>query len=78
LTAALDLAVPRPIPSFVAPTGPPAAGRVCQATTPTMLVSRRHRRTGRWIGLSGQIAADLLPELGICGRSTAEKAFDLG
>jgi hypothetical protein len=43
-----------------------------------MLVSRRHRRTGRWIGLSGQIAADLLPELGICGRSTAEKAFDLG
>jgi hypothetical protein len=27
-------------------------------------VGRRHRRTGRWIGLSGQIAADLLPEAG--------------
>jgi hypothetical protein len=25
---------------------------------------RRHRPTGRWIGLSGQIAADLLPEAG--------------
>jgi len=23
-----------------------------------------HRRAGRWIGLSGQIAADLLPEAG--------------
>jgi hypothetical protein len=27
-------------------------------------VGRRHPRTGRWIGLSGQIAADLLPEAG--------------
>jgi hypothetical protein len=25
---------------------------------------RRHRRAGRWIGLSEQIAADLLPEEG--------------
>jgi hypothetical protein len=25
---------------------------------------RRHRRAGRWIGLSEQIAADLLPEAG--------------
>jgi hypothetical protein len=25
---------------------------------------RRHRHTGRWIGLSEQIAADLLPEAG--------------
>jgi hypothetical protein len=25
---------------------------------------RRHRRTGRWIGRSEQIAADLLPEAG--------------
>jgi len=28
---------------------------------------RRHRPTGRWIGLSGQIAADLLPEAGDAG-----------
>jgi hypothetical protein len=28
-------------------------------------VGRRHRRTGRWIGLSGQIAANLLPEPGV-------------
>jgi hypothetical protein len=26
--------------------------------------SQRHRRAGRWSGLSGQIAADLLPEAG--------------
>ena len=39
--------------------GPPAAGRVYRATTPALLADCR---AGRWIGLLGQVAADLLPE----------------
>jgi hypothetical protein len=41
----------------------PARTRVYRATTPAMLAGG-HRRAGRWIGLSGQIAADLLPQPG--------------
>jgi hypothetical protein len=38
-------------------------------------VGRRHRRTGRWIGLSGQIAADLLPEAGDSWAVEAEQGL---
>jgi hypothetical protein len=36
---------------------------------------RRHRHTGRWIGLSGQIAADLLPEVGDSWAVEAEQGL---
>jgi hypothetical protein len=47
-------------------TGPPAAARVGPGPPgdDASDAGRRHRRAGRWIGLSGEIAADLLPEAG--------------
>ena len=54
----------RLIRSFVAHAKPPAWVRPGLPGGNASDADRRRRRTGRWIGLSGQIAADLLPEAG--------------
>jgi hypothetical protein len=62
LTAALDLAVPAD--PVLRRAHRPASGGPDLPRDDASDVGRRHRRPGRWIGPSGQIAADLLPELG--------------
>jgi hypothetical protein len=61
----IDLAEPADPDPSSRMTGPPAARvRPGLPGDDANDAGRRHLRTGRWIGLSGQIAASLLPEVG--------------
>jgi len=61
-------------------TGPPAAapGGPDLPGDDASDAGRRHRRTGRWIGLQNRLLPICCPRRAIRGRSTAERVVDLG